>query len=122
MVEKVKHGRPSTYEGGFQHQNHAKLNTRILGNAMVVQRHNDQKVTSRTRAKTQCEWDEVIIVAQQCPPLPKPTLVKLSSKQLLQVLGLNVWGVGNVPQNAASWMEKDEDLQDMIQSTRSTYA
>jgi hypothetical protein len=30
--------------------------------------------------------------------------------------------MGNVLQNATSWMEKNEDLQEMIQSTRSTYA
>jgi hypothetical protein len=41
-------------------------------------------------------------------------LVKLISKQLLQVLGLNAWGVGSVFQNATSQMEKDEDLQKMI--------
>jgi hypothetical protein len=37
-------------------------------------------------------------------------------------LGLNAWGVGNVPQDATSWMEKDEDLQGMIWSTRCVYA
>jgi hypothetical protein len=30
------------------------------------------------------------------------------------VLGFNVWGMGNVPQNATSRMEKDENLQKMI--------
>jgi hypothetical protein len=30
------------------------------------------------------------------------------------MLGLNAWGVGNVPQDATSRMEKDEDLQKMI--------
>jgi hypothetical protein len=40
--------------------------------------------------------------------------VKLTSKQLLQVLGLNASGVGNVPRDATSWMEKDKDLQEMI--------
>jgi hypothetical protein len=38
-----------------------------------------------------------IIVAKQCPPLPKPTLVKFISKQLLQVLDFNAWGMRNVP-------------------------
>jgi len=47
-------------------------------------------------------------------PLLKSTLVKLISEQLLKVLGLNAWGVRNVPRNATSWMEKDEDLQEMI--------
>jgi len=41
-------------------------------------------------------------------------LVKLALKQLLQVLGFNAWGVGSMPQNATSRMEKDEDLQEII--------
>jgi hypothetical protein len=40
-------------------------------------------------------------------------LVKLASEQLLQVLGLNAWGVRSVPWDATSRMEKDENLQKM---------
>jgi hypothetical protein len=36
VVEKAKHGKPSTFEGVFQHQYHAKMNACILGNAMAV--------------------------------------------------------------------------------------
>jgi len=52
----------------------------------------------------------LLIITKKCPPLPKPTLVKLVLKQLLQVLGLNAWGVGSVFQDATSRMEKNEDL------------
>jgi len=121
VAEKVKPGRPSTATGGPQHQDHAKMNVHILGNAMVVQRRNDQKVVSRARAKAQREWENLVAVAKQCPPFLKPSLVKLASEQLLKVLGLNAWGVGSVPRNAASWMEKDEDLQGIIRSTRYAY-
>ncbi len=38
------------------------------------------------------------------------------------MLNLNAWGMGSVLQDATSWMEKDEDLQEMIRSTRFTYA
>jgi hypothetical protein len=38
------------------------------------------------------------------------------------MLGLNAWGVGSAPQNATSWMENDEYLQEIIQSTRCVYA
>jgi hypothetical protein len=65
------------------------MNARILGGAMVVQRQNDQKVASRACAKAEREWNHLVVVAKQCPPLPKPTLVKLASEQLLKVLGLN---------------------------------
>jgi hypothetical protein len=30
------------------------------------------------------------------------------------MLGLNAWGMGNLPRDATSRMEKDEDLQEMI--------
>jgi len=50
---------------------------------MAVQRRNDQKVVSRTRAKTQQKWNKLITLAKQCPPLQKPALVKLTSEQLL---------------------------------------
>jgi hypothetical protein len=51
VAEKSKPGRPSIAAGGPRHQDHAKMNARILGNAMAVQRRNDQKVPSRARAK-----------------------------------------------------------------------
>jgi hypothetical protein len=98
------------------------MNVRILGDAMGVQRWNDQKVVNRICAKVQREWDKLVIVTKQCPLLPKPILVKLTSKQLLQMLGLNVWGVENVFRNATSRMEKDENLQEMIRSTHFAYA
>ncbi len=122
MVEKAKPGRLSTVAGGPRHQDHAKMNARILGNAMAVQRRNDQKVASRARAKAQREWENLVAVAKQCPPFPKPGLVKLASEQLLKVLGLNALGVGSVPRDAASQMENDKDLQEIIRSTRCAYA
>jgi hypothetical protein len=32
-------------------------------------------------------------------------------EQLLQVLGLNAWGMGSMPQDVTSWMKKYEDLK-----------
>jgi hypothetical protein len=81
--KKAKLGRPSTFVGGPRHQDHVKMNVRILGNAMAMQRRNDQKVVNRIRAKTQLEWDKLITLAKQCSPFPKPVLVKLDLKQLL---------------------------------------
>jgi hypothetical protein len=89
MGDKAKLGRFSTLEGGPRHQDHVKMNARILGDAMAMQRRNDQKVVSRACAKALCEWDKLVIVAKQCPPLPKSTLVKLALEQLLHVLGFN---------------------------------
>jgi len=89
VAEKAKLGRLSTSTGGPRHQDDAKMNVRILGNAMAVQRRNDQKVASHVHAKAERKWNHLVVVAKHCPPLPKPTLVKLASEQLLKVLGLN---------------------------------
>jgi hypothetical protein len=59
------------------------MNAPILRNAMVMQRWNDQKVANCAHAKAHREGDTLVIVAKQCPPFPKPTLVKLASEQLL---------------------------------------
>jgi len=64
VAEKSKLGRPSTTAGGPRHQDHAKMNARILGNAMAVQRRNDQKVASRAHAKAQREWENLVVVAK----------------------------------------------------------
>ncbi len=122
MVEKAKPGRPSTFAGGPRHQDHGKMNARILGNAQAMQRRNDQKVISRAHAKVKKEWVKLVTVSKQCPPFPKPILVKLASEQLLKVLGLITWGVGSVARDATSRMERDEDLQEMIRFTRCVYA
>jgi hypothetical protein len=122
VAEKSKPGRLSTFTGGPRHQDHAKMNVRILGNVMAVQRRNDQKVVSCARARADRKWNHLVAIAKKCPPLPKPPLVRLASEPLLKVLGLNAWGVGSVPRDATSRMEKDEDLQGMIRSTRYVYA
>jgi len=63
------------------------MNAHILRDAMAMQRWNDQKVVSHAHAKTQCEWDKLVIVIKQCS--------SLTSEQLLQVLGLNASSVKN---------------------------
>jgi len=67
-----------------------KWNARILEDAMAMQRQNDEKVVNYVFAKAQHKWDKMVIIAKQCLSLPKPILVKLTSKQMLQVLGFNV--------------------------------
>ncbi len=51
MAEKAKPRRPSTSKRGFRHQDHAKMNVRILVNVMAMQRQNDQNVVGHTRVK-----------------------------------------------------------------------
>jgi hypothetical protein len=40
------------------------MNARILGNAMVVERRNDQKVDTRVRAKAKREWNHLLTLAK----------------------------------------------------------
>jgi len=56
VAKKAKPGRPSTVARGLRHQDHTKMNVRILRNAMVVQRRNDEKVASHAHAKAQHKW------------------------------------------------------------------
>jgi hypothetical protein len=51
MIKKAKLGKLSTFVGGLRHQDHVKMNARILGNAMAIQRWNDQKVVNHIHAK-----------------------------------------------------------------------
>ncbi len=64
VAKKAKPRKPSTSEGGFRHQDHVKMNAHILGNAMAMQRRNDQKVVNYVRTKVKQEWDKLIIVAK----------------------------------------------------------
>ncbi len=56
-------GQTLTFERSPQHQDHAKMNVHILGDAMAMQRQNDQKVFNYARAKAKHEWDKLVIIA-----------------------------------------------------------
>jgi hypothetical protein len=64
VVKKGKHGKHSTFERGFRHQNQAKMNVRILRIAMAMQRRNDQKVASRACAKAQQKFVKLRNIAK----------------------------------------------------------
>jgi hypothetical protein len=51
MAKKAKPRRLSISKGDHWHQNHAKMDIHILGDAMAVRRQNDQKVVSCFCAK-----------------------------------------------------------------------
>jgi hypothetical protein len=51
----------------------------------------------------------------------KPPLIQLTFNWLLQVLGIQFWGVGNIPHNAHTCIEKNEDLQTFIYTTWCMY-
>jgi len=115
-AKKAKPRKLSISKRGPQHQDHVKMNVRILGNAMVMQRWNDQKVVSRIHAKAQCERDRLVIIAEQCSSLPKPTLVKISFNTIFAIVGSQCLGCGKHASKCNIWMGKNEDLQKMIHS------
>jgi len=80
VTKKAKPRRLLTSKRGLRNQDHAKMNVCILGNALVVQRRNDQKVISRVLVKAQQKWDKLVTIAKQCSPFLKPALAKLVSK------------------------------------------
>jgi hypothetical protein len=77
VAKKAKLRRPLTFEIGPRYQDHAKMNAHILGNAMAVERWNDQKVVNCACTKGQYEWDKLVIIVEECPPFPKPALEQL---------------------------------------------
>jgi len=64
MAEKAKPRRPLTSVGSPRYQDHVKMNVCNLGNALVMQSWIDQKVVSRTCAKTEQEWVKLVTVAK----------------------------------------------------------
>ncbi len=64
MAKKAKPERPLISARGPRHQDHAKMNARILENAMSMQRWNDQKVASRACAKALHEWNYLVRVSE----------------------------------------------------------
>jgi hypothetical protein len=53
---------------------------------------------------------------------PKTSFCQINFRATIASVGFNAWGVGSVPRNATSRMEKDGELQKMIRSTRFVYA
>ncbi len=94
VVEKAKPGRPSIAAGGPRHQDHAKMNVRILGNAMVVQRRNDQKVASHARAKAQREWKKPGSCCKTMSTIPKTSFGQISFRIIIEGVGPQCLGCG----------------------------
>ncbi len=94
MAEKAKPGRPSTVAGGPRHQDHAKMNARILGNAMAMQRQNDQKVASRARAKAQREWKKPGSYCKTMSTILKTRFGQISFRAIVESVGPQCLGCG----------------------------
>jgi hypothetical protein len=54
--------------------------------------------------------------------LSRPLLVHLTFDMLLGIIGIIAWGVGVVPQNAWTQLEKGDNLIQVIQTSKMSYA
>jgi hypothetical protein len=90
---------PSIQEEGSKHENHVTMNMLVLNNPLAWFCHNEQKVIARGRRHTNLEWDRFQVALQHTPKVPKPTLIKLAYRHILQLLGITTWGVGAIPFN-----------------------
>jgi len=121
-MEVGKFGCPSTHLGGPRQQNHHAMNARILNNPHARQKWNETKVLNRMKKKVELKWDELQAQAQQMEHVKRPLLVRLAFKILLGIIGILAWGVGSIPQNAWTPLEKDENLIETIWATRVVHA
>jgi ferredoxin len=67
------------------------MNARILGNAMAVQRQNDQKVISRTRAKAQRPHGSYCKIVST---IPKTSFGQINFRAIVEGVGPQCLGCG----------------------------
>jgi hypothetical protein len=83
---------------------------------------NEQKAIAHAQTKVALEWDCLEEATQGHEEVLKPPLVKLASKILLKILGISNWGVGYIPRNAFSQIEKSDELGNTILQCKLSYA
>ncbi len=67
VVEKAKPKRLSTFERGLWHQYHINMNIRILVDAKVVKKQNDQKVVNHAlKSHNQIELLQILTSIKYC--------------------------------------------------------
>jgi len=74
------------------------------------------------KKKVELKWDELQTQVQQMEQVKWLFLVCLTSKILLGIIGVLVWGMGFIPQSAWVHLEKDKKLVEIIQTSKVTYA
>jgi hypothetical protein len=81
-----------------------------------------KKTLDWVKKKVELEWDELQAQVQQTEHVKWPLLVCLASKVLLGIIGILTWRVGFIPQSAWVRLENDENLVEIIQTSKVTYA
>jgi hypothetical protein len=75
------------------------MNAWVLSNPLAQFHRNEQEAIAKAKKHTFLEWDRLQVDLQYTPELFKPSLVKLASSHIFQLLGMTAWGVGAMPFN-----------------------
>jgi len=90
------------------------MNARILNNLQTWQTHNEEKAIHWMKKKNKAKWDQFQIEVQCLKEVWWLLLVKLTYDKLLQIIGIPMWGVGFIPYNKFSQIEKYNDFTKII--------
>ncbi|CAM6028974.1 unnamed protein product [Sphagnum balticum] len=119
-TEKGKRGHLSMHLKGLKQQTHTAMNAKVLNDQIAIMQRNEQKATAHTKIPNTVEWDQLSKIAKDLKEVQKPPSVKVAQDHLLQIFGIPTWRYGTIPQDAFSHLEKDEDLEDAITSSKTT--
>ncbi len=120
-MESSKYGRPYIWGQGSRVQDHVTMNAWVLNNLMAWFHCNEQKVIIRPMKHTTLEWNKFQGDLQYTLEVLKPTLVKLTSSLILQLLNMTTWGVGAMLLNVEAKLERNENLALVIQMIQVGY-
>jgi hypothetical protein len=113
---------PPTRPKGHRWQEHTFMNVCISNNLHARGKCNEKKAFDWIKKKTEFKWDELQTQVQQLQEVSQPLLVCLTSNFLLGIIGIIAWGVGFIPQSAWMLLEKNDNLVEIIWTSRIVYA
>jgi hypothetical protein len=73
------------------------------------------------KKKVESKCDQFQIEMQHLEEVWWPLFVRFTFNKLLHIIGIPMWGVGCIPCNAFSWIEKDGDIDETIQMSKVDY-
>jgi hypothetical protein len=113
----IEQARTSIYlGGGLEHQDHMAMNVQVLSNPLAWFYCNEQ-IIAKVRRHTNLEWDRLQVVLHDTLKDPKPTLIKLTSIHIFQLLGMIAWSAESIPLNMQAKVEYNKDLIVVIRTT-----
>jgi hypothetical protein len=92
------------------------MKMQVLSNPLAWFCHNEQKVIAKVKRHANLKWNRLHVALSYTLEVPTPTLIKLTSSHILQLLGMITWGVGAIPLNVQAKLKRDENLALVISS------